>query len=90
MTNPHETCQLQAWDQQHPGISVEFGSRGGRRLRLACEAAKHELSVHNTTAIDLVELTGPNQVADPRCLFRQDPMSDPIPVRRLKPAMHFL
>lgn len=52
---------MQAWDEQHPDVELECGTRGWRRLRLACEAAKRELSVHDTTAIDLVELTGPEE-----------------------------
>ena len=53
---------MQAWDQQHPTVELECGTRGWRRLRLACEAAKRDLSSHERTSIDLVELAGTGQV----------------------------
>jgi hypothetical protein len=48
----------QAWDRQHPEITLENGTRGWRRLRLACEDAKRLLSAREATSIDLVELAG--------------------------------
>lgn len=51
----------QSWDAQHPDILINNGSKAWRRLRLASELAKRELSTSEVTAIDVAGLAG-NQV----------------------------
>ena len=35
---------VQTWDSNNPDVEIQPGSKGWRRLRLACELAKKELS----------------------------------------------
>lgn len=50
-----------SWDSQHPEILIANGSPAWRRLRLASELAKKELTMAQVTAIDLAGLAS-NQV----------------------------
>ena len=43
---------------------LDNGTRAWRRLRLACETAKRDLTTAEVANIYLPELTGPNEVSD--------------------------
>ena len=58
---------MQAWDRQHRHITLENGTRGWRRLRLACEAAKRELTSNEVTSIDLSDLAGGEVMLRAQC-----------------------
>lgn len=61
----HETPRsfsTQAWDERYPNVVLENGTRAWRRLRLACETAKRDLTAAEVANIYLPELTGANEV----------------------------
>ena len=49
---------MQWWNSKHPELVINSGTPAWRRLRLACELAKKELSTSQLTAIDISNLAG--------------------------------